>query len=787
MRHLVAILTMLVTSSPLFAQFDKNTNSALILKSAKTALSQIDGRISLPGLQQPVEVLRDRWGVPHIYAKNADDLFFAQGFVAAQDRLFQLDIWRRVAVGETAEIFGKASLVRDRFARLLRYRGDMKAEWQSYSPDAKRIATAFTNGINACIDHLGDKLPIEFQILGYRPGKWQPEDILSRMSGISLTRNYRHEIARAELIAAVGVEKANWLMPTDPTTKFAPAPELTLDGITADVIKDLLAAQKEPAFEAPTESNNWVVSGGRSASGKPLLANDPHRTIAVPALRYLVHLHAPGWNVIGAGEPGLPGVAVGHNERVAWGFTIVGHDQSDIFVEELNPANHDEYKVDGRWEKIDILREKVAVKGELEPATLELRFTRHGPIIYQDEKRHRAFAMRWIGSEPGTAPYLGCLVLGRAGNWPEFLKAAEAWKAPTENIIYADVQGNIGWVAAALTPRKAHDGLLPVPGQTAKYDWQGFLSVKDLPQSFNPPSGYIATANHNILPPGWAKPIAFDWDPGFRFGRIKQRLDGQEKFTLEDFKSIQHDNTSLPGQILVRLLNDLQLKDADLQPYADIMRNWDGVLSREAKAGPLQTVWLEELEKSLYEKHLPKKVAAVIRQAGGVTTVLRALENADANWFGDNPQEERDELLRSTLARAVDRCKKLLGNDAQKWSWGRLHTATFHHALSKLGPGYAQAFDLGPISRPGSGLTPNNTRHDDKFAQLHGASYRELFDLSDWDKGLATSTPGQSGQPGSPHYADLLPLWAEGEYFPLAYSRKKVDEVTLHKLVLTPQ
>jgi penicillin amidase len=755
---------------------------------AKAVLAQIEGQITLPGLKEPVEVLRDRWGVPHIYAKNADDLFFAQGFVAAQDRLFQLDMWRRIARGEMAEIMGPQAVEGDRFARLLRYRGDMDAEWSGYSPDTKRIATAFTNGINACIDHTGKRLPIEFQILGFAPGKWRPEDVLGRMSGIIMTGNIQREIARARLIAALGVERTRQLFPTDPVTPFAPAPGLDLAGINDRILAGYKVATKALQFKPiKTESNNWVVSGERSLSGKPLLASDPHRAITLPSLRYLVHLHAPGWNVIGAGEPGLPGVALGHNEHIAWGITIVGTDQADLYVEEIDGKDPNRYKTDSGLERFRVVKEKVKVKGKEEPIEVELRYSRHGPVIFQDKKRNRAYALKWVGSEPGSAAYLGGLAVARAKNWPGFLKALESWKIPSLNFVYADVDGNIGWVANGLTPiRKNHDGLLPVPGRGG-YEWQGFLPVKDQPQLFNPAAGAIATANHNILPADYKHKIAFDWAPGYRFERVQQRLNAKKKFSLDEFRDIQHESTSLPGQVLVRLVKSVDMKDAKLEPFVKLLAGWDGVLSRDAAAGPLHAAWIMELQESLYKTHVSKDLLASAKAVGNMRVLLTALEKADSNWFGDNPKEERDRMLRSTFARAVEKIKTRLGSDPAKWSWGKLHMATFKHPLASMGSAYEKAFNLGPVGRSGDALTPNNTRHDENFRQLHGATYRQVFDLADWDRGLATSAPGQSGQPGSPHYGDLLPLWAEGQYFPLAFSRAKVEEVTQHRLRLKPR
>ncbi len=781
------VLSLVTLAGGLSSQEAKDTPESLLQKS-RAVLARIDGTLDVPGLKAPVEVLRDEWGVPHIYAKNQDDLFFAQGFVVAQDRLFQMDMWRRVGVGETAEVLGRERLEGDRFARLLLYRGDMEAEWASYSPDAKQIAAAFTAGINACIAQAGDKLPIEFQVLGFKPKPWRPEDILGRMSGIIMIRNFPQEISRAQLIAAVGLEKARLIAPTDPPREFAPVKELDLNGIDQAVLAGYKTATAPFKFRLDADgSNDWVVDGTLSASGKPLLANDPHRALSLPALRYLVHLHAPGWDVIGSGEPGLPGVAIGHNDRFAWGFTIVGTDQADFYIEETHPDDPTRYKVEDRWEPMKVIKEKIRIRGEKDPVEVELRFTRHGPVLHQDAARHRAYALRWIGAEPGGAAYLGCLALDRARNWREFVTACKAWKLPAENIVYADVDGDIGWIAAGLTPvRKGWDGLLPVPGVGGQYEWQRFLAMEELPQNHNPPSHLVATANHNILPAGYRHEISYEWSPPFRFMRVQKELEAKKRFTLDDFKRLQHDNTSLPGQALVRVLKTVDLQEPALKPYVELLANWDGVLSQEARSGPLYAAWLQELLQEFWAAQAPKELLDYARSARGLEILLAALEKPEQVWFGPKPVETRNELMKKTLAAAVKKVQQPLGEDSRKWSWGRLHQATFSHPLADLGPEYAKAFNLGPAPRSGDAQTPNNTRHDEKFQQVHGASYRHLFDLADWDRGLATSVPGQSGQPGSPHYADLLPLWEKEEYFPLLFSRAKVEKHTWHRLVLRP-
>ena len=459
--------------------------------------------LQIPGLEKPVEVLRDQWGIPHIYAQTTDDLFFAQGFITARDRLFQIDLWRRVGTGKLAEVLGPDSIGRDRIARLVKFRGDWNAEWQAYSPDAKQIATAFTNGINAYIKSLEGTRPLEFKIAGYDPGLWTPEDTVARIAGLLMIRNPTREVQRAQDIVRYGLDAVQKFMPPDPLIRFEIPRGLDLTGIHTGLLRDYSAAIGGVSFPETQGSNNWVVSGARSVTGKPLLANDPHRPILIPSLRKTVHLVGPGWNAIGAGEPALPGIALGHNEDVAFGFTIVGIDQGDVYVEKLNPANPDEYEYKGQWRKMEVVREEVAVKGYAQPRQIQLRYTIHGPVIAEDLGRHRAFALKWVGSEPGSAGYMGALSLSRARNWEQFKQAAGQYKIPSENLVYADRAGNIGWIASGYAPiRKNWSGTLPVPGHTGEYEWSGYLPIDDHPIQYNPPGGAIWTANHNILPKG---------------------------------------------------------------------------------------------------------------------------------------------------------------------------------------------------------------------------------------------------------------------------------------------
>jgi penicillin G amidase len=763
---------------------------------ARAVLAQTSGAIKLKGLQRPVNVLRDEWGIAHIFAGTQDDLFFAQGFVAAQDRLWQMDLWRRVGEGKLAEILGPDAIERDRFARLIRYRGDMRREYESYAPDAQQIIEAFVRGVNAFIELNRDRLPIEFQLTGIAPEPWTPEVCLTRMAGYVMTRNASTEVLRAQLAHEFGKEFVDEWLATDPPRKIEIPAGLSLEGIEAKILASASDAgrpvsfnRQSPSIKPPDGSNNWVIDGALSATGKPILANDPHRAIALPSLRYLVHLVGPGWNVIGAGEPALPGVAAGHNERVGFGFTIVGIDQQDIYVEETNPSNPNEYRYRGKWEKMNVERELIKVKGEAAPRDVELKFTVHGPVIYEDRSRRRAYALRWVGSEPGTAGYLASLSLNRARNWQEFLKALERWKVPSENLVYADVDGNIGWVAAGMTPiRKGWSGLLPVPGAEGKYEWQGFLPLSELPQTYNPSKHFIATANHNILPPGYKRELGYEWANPIRFRRIAEVLSIQrDKFTVKDFEKLQHDEVSLHGRELTALLREVNgapdhHKD-DLKPYIAMLVNWDSVLARDSAAAALFEIWLTKLTPAVFKQHIPAKAWPLVANRISLLKTIGALKDPQPRWFGENARAGRDAALLNSLEDAVAETKSRLGSDASRWRWGSLHVAPFTHMLSS-NPG--SPLDLPSVERGGDGNTVNNTSGNN-FRQNHGASFREILDLSDWDRSMATSVPGQSGQPLSKHYGDLLPLWAEGRYFPLLYSREKVEKMAKERLVIEPE
>jgi penicillin amidase len=760
---------------------------------ALDSLAMIRGTEKLPGLHHSVRVQRDRWGVAHIYAGDMHDLFFAQGFVAAQDRLFQMELWKRAGQGRLAEILGVSAVQRDMNARRLRYRGDMSEEYHSYSPDTQEILEAFTAGINAYIadiqrpGHPGP--PLEFLLAGFTPEPWKPEDCLNRLAAYAMMANASDELLHAQLVALLGAREATALFHFDPDAKLDPAPGSDFAGLSPALLADIVSSDRRIPFPATTlqESNNWTVSGALTASGKPLLANDPHRVIAQPSLRYVVHLVAPGWNVIGAVEPALPGVAAGHNEHIAWGFTIFGMDQQDLYVETLNPADSKLYRTEHGWEAMREERETIRVRGAADVQAI-LHFTRHGPVVWEDGRR--ALALRWAGAEPGTAGYLGALSLDRARNWQEFERAMPRWKVPPENIVYADRAGNIGEHSTGLAPLRTNfNGLLPVPGN-GEYEWSGFVPNAQLPHSYNPAAGFIATANQKTIPDSYPYQVGYEWAPPTRFERIQEVLEGARhaghKLTVPDMEALQLDVVSLLARRMQVLLRQaLGAGGGSAGEATELILDWDGELRADSPSAALYEVWTTRLCTELTHRAVPERVQGVL-PTWSLYEVVLELSQPRAALFGGSMNPTRDALLRDTLRAAYEELSAKQGTDPRRWSWGELHRVYFRHALDSA-PGAAHLLDRGPAERPGDGDVVQATEFaDGSFEQTSGASYREILDLADWDQSVAINVPGQSGQPGSKHFDDLLPLWSSGQYFPLRYSRNAVDAVTTDLLILQP-
>ena len=763
------------------------------------------------GLEDSVEILVDQHGVPHIYASGRDDLFLAQGFNAARDRSFQIDLWRRRGLGLLSEVFGDAFLDRDRAARLFVYRGDMRSEWLAYGSGAKRIVSAFVRGINSFValchrdpSHLAP----EFSELGYLPSFWQPEDV-PRIRSHGLFSNLEQEVARALTLRDFGAGVEDLRRMREPAVDITVPDGLDLSIVPDDVLEVYRLATTPPPLadpgapvlprRGPEGSNNWVISGARTASGRPLLANDPHRAVSLPSLRYIAHLSAPGIDVIGAGEPALPGVSIGHNGQVAFGLTIFPIDQEDLYVYETNPDDATEYRYDGRWEaKLRVVETFPTPGGGT--TDIELRFTRHGPVIREEAASNTAFAVRAAWLEPGMAPYLGSIDYMRAATPEQFVTAMDRWGAPGENQVYASPDGSIGWRPGGLVPVRPNcNGTLPVPGD-GRYEWDGFYDGDQLPSLRNPSVGWCATANEMNLPPDYPnheRTITYDWYHRFRRDRIEEVLSARDDWTVHDCVALQNDYLSVPARCILPLLAGLTSPDPDVRAAVELLGSWDAVEDADSPAAALFEVW--------YRRHLrPAVLAAALRQLLPEERCEEALDRirpdedvaTDARVdlqlllsphgrLGSDPEATRAGLLLSSLRSAVTDLTTRLGDDPGTWSWGRLHRAEPKHPLHDMLPG-REWTSVGPLPRGGSGDTVGSTGFTCDFTQSTGATFRIVVDVGNWDGSVAMNSPGQSGVPGSQHFADLFEPWADDGSFPLVYSREAVEEATVTRIVLQP-
>jgi|HubBroStandDraft_6_1064221.scaffolds.fasta_scaffold71892_2 penicillin amidase len=771
---------------------------------AATSTAVQERNWNVAGLNAPADIVIDHWGIAHIFAANIHDAFFLQGYNAARDRLWQIDLWRKRGLGLLAKSLGPAYVDQDRAARLFLYRGDMEKEWAAYAPDSRQWVTAFVDGVNTYVSQVQSgarPLPVEFKLTDSRPETWRAEDVL-RIRSHALVSNVASEVARARVVCAGGLKADELRRKIEPLGhKVTVPPGLNPCDVPADVLKDYLLATKQVDFGTLTAtaqhadlsaeqkltaaldaqsiegSNNWVIAPTRTATGRPILANDPHRQLGAPSLRYIVALNAPGLNIIGAGEPALPGISLGHNDDIAFGITIFAIDQEDLYVYELNKSDPDSYRYRSGWAKMQIVRETIEVKGS--PAReVELRFTRHGPVLGLDAANHRAFAMRTVWNESGLAGYFGSSRLLMAKNWDDFKVAANAWGAPPLNIVYADVQGNIGWAASGRAPvRKNWDGLMPVPGD-GRYEWTGFQGKDVLPSRLNPAEGYFGTANEMNLPAGYPNErnkIAFEWTDRSRIDRINELLGAKTNMTLADSMAIQTDAVSTQSRRAVALLASLSSPDAAVTQALALLKAWNHEESTGSAAAAIYEVWAtKHLGKMTVAKAAPR--AASLIDNGQLQAVIEYLEHPDGA-LGADPAAARDAILLESLRSALAELNQRLGPDMTTWAWGRLHHATFEPAVAVLAdPQLRAQMSVGPLQTPGSASTPRAQAYRaGDFAVIGGASVRLVMDVGAWDNSVAMNTPGQSDDPLSAHYRDLFPLWAQGSYVPLRFSRAAVD------------
>lgn len=778
-------------------------------------------RLAIDGLREPVEIITDEWGIAHIYAQNESDLFFAQGYSAARDRLFQFEIWRRQATGTVAEILGPREVERDIGTRLFRFRGDIRDELNHYHPRGEEIITSFVRGVNAYIaqtERDPSLLTPEFALLGITPGRWTPEVVISRHQG--LLGNIGSELRYGRAVAELGPERVLELADFGPGT-----PDVSLDpAIDGDLLhqnilglyyafrrgidfrpEDVVAAHRgeevsETLARANAQaeemlrwrerrdigSNNWVVSGRLTESGHTMMANDPHRRQSAPSLRYWAHLVAPGWNVIGGGEPVLPGISIGHNEHGAWGLTVFATDGEDLYVYETNPDDPNQYRYRGEWEDMRVIRETIHVEGQ-PSVTAELKYTRHGPVVFEDEDSNTAYAIRAAWMEIGGAPYLASLRMDQATTWEEFREACSYSHIPGENMVWADRDGNIGWQAVGIAPiRPTWSGLVPVPGD-GRYEWDGYLPIKELPHTLNPEAGYFASANNELIPDDYPhrNAVGWSWSDPYRWARVNEVLASGRKLNMGDMMRLQTDVLSIPARTLVPLLEPVAAADPMVERARRALLDWDYRLEPESVAAGIYVAWERRLEGNVEDVVMSREEQRLLRGLALSQVIDRLL--APDGSFGPEPVVGRDELLIMSLEEAVRGLQERLGPDMAGWQYGQpdyKHVTIRHPMTDAVDPAMRARLNVGPLPRGGYGNTVNSTGGGNN--QTSGASFRIISTTEDWDLTVGTNTPGQSGDPDDPHYRNLFEMWADDQFFPAFFSRDRIDSVAERVTVLVP-
>ena len=769
-------------------------------------------KIQVKGIVNKVEVLRDKWGINHIYAKNQNDLFFSQGYLAAKDRLFQFEIWRRQATGTVAEILGEQELKRDIGTRLFKYRGDLETELNHYHPEGSEIINSYVKGVNAYIDEINkvpEKLPLPFKILDIKPKLWTPEVVISRHQG--LLGNIGSELQIGRAVAILGEEKVKkllWFHPKEPILKLDS--KINKELLFEDILEPYFSFRRPVEFKEniikkefaknqvankfinhvedslAIGSNNWVVSGTKTFDGNTYMANDPHRTIAVPSLRYMTHLISPKWNVIGGGEPEIPGISIGHNDYGSWGLTVFRTDGEDLYQYDLNPNNHQEYMFNGEWTKIKTIKEIINIKGQ-KPKEIELNYTHHGPITYINKEKNIAYAVKCAWLEPGGSPYLASLRMDQAKTWEEFREACNYSNIPGENMIWADKEGNIGWQAVGIAPiRNGFSGLVPIPGD-GSHEWDGYLPIVEKPSEYNPERGFIATANQNVTPKEYKNwnAIGYSWSDPYRGDRVNEFLNKDNELNIEKMKILQVDVTSLPAKILVTFLNKIPLKESEDEIKRKLF-NWDYKLSPNSIAASIYVSWENEIKKQAVKEFVPDNAKNFIKSIQ-LKKIIDWIENPTKEFFGSNPIKGRDDFIKKTFKQSITNLKENLGNNIEDWRYGQekfKHIKIVHPIGGIVNNETANKLNLRTLPRGGNAYTPGSTGGNNN--QSSGASFRIIVNTGNWDESIASNTPGQSGDPDSPFYRNLYEDWANDKYFPLYYSKEKIKSVTYKQTILLP-
>ena len=788
-------------------------------------LPQIDGSASLTGLHQEVTVERDQWGVPHIRAASLEDLVEAQGYVMAQDRLWQMDLLRRVARGQLSEILGPSTVSIDKDFRTLGFDRAAERDVTLLDAETRKLMEAYARGVNKFIEQHQKSLPLEFSLLRYKPQPWQPSDTLA-ISGYmyrTLTDTWERELNRARVTERAGADRSKDLFSEEAAMdRFVIGdPNATNDGsqrsaadaddeddeddmqpdtvlkagrggagsvTTPESAPDLTTAllpsirgfldESRSEIRQGLGSNNWVVSGAHTATGKPLLANDTHLELTIPSIWYEIHLSAPGWNVKGFTLPGAPMVIIGHNDRIAWGFTNNGADVQDLYIETFNPASADEYRAKGAWLKAQIIDETIRVKGQADEH-LKVMVTRHGPVVHREGDK--AYALRWTATEPGGLAN-SYNWLGKAQNWNEFRNVMKHVWGPGQNAVYADVDGNIGYVMAARVPiRKKGHGEVPVPGDTDDYEWTGYIPFDQLPQALNPESGLIVTANARVVGPNYKPYLTDRWEEPYRTARIYDLLHDRHDLRPEDMLKVQTDTYSFPHVFVADQLSaaarTVKPKDARAQKLIEGLKDWNGIADANSPEVSFLHATRRAAIEMLVEPFLGKETA--IYQWRSTAFLQKILTDRPAKWL-PSTFKNYDELLAAAADHAVERLAEQSGSRRpEDWTWKRFNSLSMFHPIGRAG---ALKWFLSITDKPQSG-TVYSVRAPTK---THGPAMRFVANPGNWDNSILLIPAGQSGQPGSSHYSDQFSYWYEGKPIFAPFSDAAEASARKHTLTLKP-
>lgn len=803
---------------------------------APKSFPQIDGEIQLEGLDAQVDIYRDEMGIPHIYATTQHDLFFAQGYVHAQDRFWQMDVSRHIGSGRTAEMFGTPSLSNDLVLRTMGWARIAEEELKLLSPDALAKLQAYSDGVNKYLaEHTGDEASLEYSILpllspDYQPEPWTPLHSLTWGKAMAWDlgkSRLSSEIQQSILLKTFTPEQLNDLFPPYPSENPYIVNDFTLkessqlpevDLSQSYEIETLLSsiAGKQNILDSlmgPDSdnigSNSWVISGELTATGMPMLANDMHLSQQIPSIWYQVSLHCfpvseqCPLDVTGFSFPGVPGIIAGHNQRIAWGFTNVGPDVIDLYIEKINPENPNQYEVNGEWVDMILVEESIKVARQDEPLKLIVRYTRNGPVMSDthpslkqqsddDEPTFTdkagielpatyAVSMRWTALEPASM-FEAIFGINKAGNWDEFRKAAQAFVVPAQNMVYADVDGNIGYQTPGWIPirNSGHDGRLPVPGWTDDYLWQGYIPFDELPRTFNPQVGFVVTANNAIIGPEYPYLITTDFARGYRARRITDMIENAPAPITVDYIKLMHgDNKDLSAEFLVPALMQVDLGDSHLDEVRSLFTTWDYQLNMDSAPAALYNSFIYHLLARGFRDDLPEDYWP----GGGSrwTLVIKNLmEQPNSPWWDDKSTagtvETFEDILRLAFGDAVSELEKRFGTDTSNWNWGDMHSLNLTHSTLNAIPVVNSLFNRGPFPSGGGSIIINATGWDasmslpDAYTIDSYPSERVIYDLSDFSNSIAIHTTGQSGHAYHPHYVDMTPLWANIEYYPMLWS-----------------